>query len=170
MLLQRGFEMAKLSDIIGYLCENYPHPSELSKARLAKMVYLGDWKSALEAGRQISDVRWIFNHYGPYVDDIVKVASADRSFKVVSELNRYGDLKERIDLVQPREWISLDDSDKQWLDHVIDETKSLYWKDFIKLVYSTFPVLVSEKLEQLDLNALASRYKSEVRDRSSAAG
>ena len=35
--------MAKLVDVVGYLCEHYPHKAELSKARLTKMVYLADW-------------------------------------------------------------------------------------------------------------------------------
>jgi len=160
--------MAKLSDIIGYLCENYPYVDELSKARLAKMIYLGDWKSALEEGHQISKIRWVFNHYGPYVDDVINVANADKSFKVIVEQNAYGDLKERIELFEKRDWSSLSEKDKEWLDHVIDQTKCLYWKDFIKLVYSTFPVLVSEKLTQLDLERLAERYKSEMRSRAVA--
>jgi hypothetical protein len=39
--------MAELKDIIAYYCKQYPHKAELSKARLTKMVYLADWKSAI---------------------------------------------------------------------------------------------------------------------------
>ncbi len=154
--------MAKLADTIGYLCEMYPHKSELSKARLTKMVYLADWRSVLETGEPISSVEWKFNYYGPYVDDVLNTARNDASFQVVSELNAYGDMKDRIVLKEPRKWKSLSQSDKAALDHVIEQTKSLYWKDFIKLVYSTFPVLVSEKHSTLDLPKLAKRYRREV--------
>jgi uncharacterized protein YwgA len=161
----RDFDMAKLSDIIGYICENYPHKSELSKARLTKLVYLADWKSALEDGEQMSDIKWKFNHYGPYVDDVVNVAKSDPNFKIKSEMNYYGDLKERIILKEAREWKSLTKNNKKRIDHVIEETKGLFWNPFIKLVYSTFPVMVSERQSVLDLPALAQRYSKEVRER-----
>lgn len=154
--------MATLADTIGYLCERYPHKSELSKARLTKMVYLADWRSVLETGQQISNIEWKFNYYGPYVDDILNTAREDPSFSVISEVNVYGDMKERIALRQQRQWFSLSETDKDALDHVIEQTKSLYWKDFIKLVYSTFPVLVSEKHSVLNLPMLAKRYRREV--------
>ncbi len=50
--------MAALKDIIAYYCDRYPHKEELSKARLTKMVYLADWKSAIVHGKQISDIKW----------------------------------------------------------------------------------------------------------------
>lgn len=157
--------MASISDMIGYICENYPHKSDLSKARLTKMVYLADWKSSIETGSQISHIKWKFNHYGPYVDDVVNAARNDPSFKVDLETNLYGDQKETISLSKSREWSSLTPSDKRWLNHVMEETKKLYWKDFIQLVYSTFPVMVSERQNALDLPKLAARYKSEVQSR-----
>lgn len=157
--------MASISDMIGYICENYPHKGDLSKARLTKMVYLADWKSSIETGDQISRIKWKFNHYGPYVDDVVNAARNDPSFSVDLETNLYGDQKETISLSKPREWSSLTPSDKKWLTHVMEETKKLYWKDFIQLVYSTFPVMVSERQNALDLPKLAARYKSEVQSR-----
>ncbi|NYD91639.1 Panacea domain-containing protein [Sphingomonas melonis] len=155
--------MADLIDMVGYLCENYPHKSELSKARLTKMVYLADWKASLEEGSQISEIEWKFNHYGPYVDDVVNTARSDEDFKITTEQNAYGDIKDRIVLKRTRRWRSLTESDKAALDHVIEQTKSLYWKDFIKLVYSTFPVMVSERQSILDLPTLAKRYRKQMR-------
>jgi hypothetical protein len=37
------------------------------------MVYLADWRSAITRGKQITDIVWEFNYYGPYVDDIVNL-------------------------------------------------------------------------------------------------
>lgn len=158
--------MARLTDMMGYLCEKYPHKHELSKARLTKMIYLADWKAALESGDQISDIKWKFNHYGPYVDDVVNAAKEDPTFSVTTELNSYGDIKETISLEKLRKWSSLTDDDKRWLDHVIEQTKKLFWNDFIKLVYSTFPVIVSERHATLDLRKLATRYAKDIRARS----
>jgi hypothetical protein len=53
--------MARLRDVVAYLCHEYPHKGELSKARLTKMVYLADWRSAIERGSQVTDIEWVFN-------------------------------------------------------------------------------------------------------------
>jgi len=153
--------MASLVDIIGYICHQYPHKDELSKARLTKMVYLADWKSAIEHGHQLSKIEWKFNHYGPYVDDVWIAAYEDEHFNVDSTTNLHGGLKEVISLKKPFDFSSLTDSDRTIIDHVISQTQSLYWEPFLKLVYSTFPVLVSSRYDTLNLEQLAERYKKE---------
>ena len=60
-----------ISNIIKYLLKEYPHKAELSASRLTKMIYLMDWKSSIDYGRQITNAQWHFDHYGPYVDDFV---------------------------------------------------------------------------------------------------
>jgi len=157
--------MAELKDIIGYICENYPIKNELSNARLTKMVYLSDWKSAISSNKQISDIKWVFNHFGPYVDDVYNCAKSNKNFKITHELNVYGNDKYTICVKDLEKWSSLSKDDKDVIDHVILETKKLYWKDFIKLVYSTFPILVSERQSDLNLKKLARRYKEEVLER-----
>ena len=41
------------------------------------------------------------------------------------------------------------------INEVILETKSLYWNDFIDHVYSTYPIVHSERYSDLDLVSLA---------------
>lgn len=72
--------MNKLQKIIAYFCIRYPYKGELSKARLTKLVYLADWFSALIDDHQLTDIDWLFNHYGPYVDDVFEVASRSPDF------------------------------------------------------------------------------------------
>src|SRR5687767_14879894 len=98
--------MDKLTSVMAYFCARYPHKDELSKARLTKMVYLADWRMALEHGDQITDIQWIFNHYGPYVHDVEDRAKESPLFKVRSTVNAYGSPAEIIQLV--------DDSGKPW--------------------------------------------------------
>lgn len=153
--------MAELADIVAYFCEHYPHKSELSKARLTKMVYLADWKSAIERDLQLTDIEWFFNNYGPYVDDIWHIAFQDERFNLEHGQNMYGGIKETISLKKPFIPESLSMEDKGILDHVIEETKRLYWKDFVKLIYSTYPVLTGIRGEHMDLDAAAKRYRRE---------
>ena len=62
--------MVKLIDIILYILKNYPHKNELSNARLTKMIYLIDWRSAFDNGKQITNIKWYFDNYGSFVHDV----------------------------------------------------------------------------------------------------
>lgn len=56
--------MVKLIDIILYILKNYPHKNELSNARLTKMIYLIDWRSAFDNGKQITNINGILTIMG----------------------------------------------------------------------------------------------------------
>jgi len=150
--------MTDLREIMGYFAKHYPHRQELSKARLTKMIYLADWKSALESGHQMSDISWRFNHYGPYVDDVHQLALIDPAFDVKADYTMFGNRKERIELVDPNFTPSVTADEARILDHVIEETRSLTWEAFIKLVYSTFPVVTGTRGGKLDLIKSAGAY------------
>jgi len=152
--------MTNLKDVIGYICANYPHKDELSDARITKMIYLADWKSALDRSTQITAINWKFNHYGPYVDDIKNLTSSDSDFEVHATSNIFGGYKKLISLRNNFTPESLQAEDKALLNHVIETTSSLTWDGFIKLVYSTLPVVVSERGSQLNLVETAQKYKS----------
>src|SRR5439155_24236120 len=138
--VRSDISIAILRDVVLYLCKQYPHKHDLSKARLTKMVYLADWRSAIRRGRQITDIVWQFNHYGPYVDDVVRIARDDPAFEVVQDTNYYGGPKELIRVRDGTPSPSLDEDEREILDFVIGGTASKSWSDFMRLVYSTYPI------------------------------
>ena len=155
--------MAQTSDVAAYICANYPHKSELSKTRLTKLVYLADWEAAKSAGRQITDIRWFFHNYGPYVDDVIESAKRDDRFKIIKTTNHYGDTKNEIRIrdgadtkrgLNPRECAIID--------NVINETRHMYWNTFIKHVYDTDPIKNSDRYTLLDLVDWAGRKNIEA--------
>lgn len=148
-----------LRDAMIYLCKHYPHSHELSRGRLTKLVYLADWRSAIERGSQLTRTRWIFNHYGPYVHDVIDLAREDEAFTIESTRNAYGSSKEVVQAVGDAGYPTLTDGDKRILDFVIDSTKSKFWGDFINLVYSTYPVVTQDKYSELNLVELAKEYE-----------
>lgn len=153
--------MTNLTDIAVYLHMNYPYPSELSKARMVKMLYLIDWKASIDLERQITNTDWVFNHYGPYVPEIIDLFKRDDRFEISSTTNSYGESKELIELVKKPDAINIPAEEKSIVDFVINICKPLRWDEFIKLVYSTYPILVSSKFSRLNLVELAKEYKSE---------
>lgn len=147
--------MTKLQSIIRYICQNYPHKGELSKARLTKMVYLADWRSAQKNLTQLTPILWVFNHYGPYVEDVVEAASTDPGLSVIHTTNYYGTPKVLIQAKEDTPPPPLTREEKEILDNVIEETAPLIFNDFIKHVYDTYPIRIADRYEYLNLPELA---------------
>ena len=146
--------MDQLTDIVAYLADKYPHKSELSKARITKLVYLADWRSVKAGQGQITDIKWYFHNFGPYVDDVVSAARKGRRTRVILTQNAYGDTKEQVEYVGPgEEGQGLSTSSRECLDAVIEDTQGLYWKAFIKHVYDTPPIAMSQRYTSLDLSS-----------------
>ena len=154
--------MAELKYVIAYICLKYPYKDELSKSRLTKMIYLCDWRSALVNGYQLTDISWEYSHYGPYVDDIIKEANSNKLFNVKETNNIYGFQKDLIKIRDDKYSPVLENSEKSILDFVIKKTHLKNWNDFIRLVYSTFPIVTQTQYSDLDLVKLASLYHEET--------
>ncbi len=153
--------MSKLQQIVAYYCLKYPYKDELSKARLTKLVYLADWFSALLDGAQLTRINWVFNHYGPYVDDVIDSVKSSPLFSVVSSRTIYGSQKYLISCNASFDEITLSKREREILDAVINKTQSLYFNDFVDYVYSTYPVKTNERYSEFDLVRLAKKYKEE---------
>lgn len=153
--------MATLKDVMAYLIQQYPEytKGELSNARLTKMVYLADWHQAINHERQISDIKWYFDNYGPFVTDVEQTATEhEELFGLRLERNFYGQPKKVFFLTDNDYDPILTDEEQASLDHIIGITQKLYWNDFIKLVYATHPVASSERYSFLDLVQKANEY------------
>jgi len=148
--------MAKIEDVAAYICDKYPYKSELSKARLTKLVYLSDWKSAQKRRKQLTDIRWYFHNFGPYVDDVINSVTNNPRFSVEDTLNAYGDKKTTISIKSPLASNILAPGEKRIVDDVIEETRGMYWDSFIRHVYATAPIARSERYSHLDLVKMAS--------------
>lgn len=137
-----------LNNLIKYFCSNYPHSQELSKARLTKMIYLADWENFKISQEQITDIKWYFDNFGPYVTDIVDTAYNDPDIRLVSTRTIYGTEKTLIEYKGNSP--TLDESVKIILDKVIGSTKTLSWTNFIEYVYTTPPIKQSTRYNYLD--------------------
>ncbi|ENV3677539.1 Panacea domain-containing protein [Vibrio parahaemolyticus] len=152
-----------IMNVIKYILQAYPKKEALSASRLTKMLYLTDWKAALELDSQLTNTVWHFHHYGPYVDDFVKMAKKDSDIKVTNTTTMFGGSKQLFELSgESTEPIILEPQLKEIVDFVINATKDKNYEEFIKLVYSTYPVLSSNKYSDLDLVQKAREYKAHL--------
>lgn len=152
--------MQKLEDIIAYLYQQSPNKDDLSKGRVTKLIFLADWRMSLMARKQVSDLRWYVNKYGPYADDLETLFRTGDVFVFRDTGNYYGGNKKTIafkvedHLYNP----ALADLEKQVIDATIKATAELGWNEFSNMVNRTYPLVNGEKYDFLDLPQLASQY------------
>jgi hypothetical protein len=152
--------MDRLEDLMAYLIYAYPSQwkDDISNARLTKMIYLADWHSCINGRGRLTDIRWYFDNFGPFVWNISDTAKGNPDiFTVTSSQNMYGSQKRIIGLsakVAPQ----VSPAAKESLDHIISVTAPLTWDKFIQLVYSTYPITSSERYQYFDLEEKAQEY------------
>lgn len=152
--------MDKLKEVVAYIAKYYPIKHELSNARLTKMVYLSDWHQAIIYGRQITDINWFFDNYGPFVNDVIDTAKGyPELFDCRETSNMYGSRKRLVGLRNESYEPRLTVEERESIDHIIEHTQLLTWDGFINLVYSTYPVMSSERYSHLDLVEKAEEYE-----------
>ena len=155
----------KLIDAITYLCSKYPYKDELSNARVTKMIYLADWRHALDKKVPLTNITWEFNHFGPWVPDVLNEARAHpESIELVPGRTAFGSDKVCFEARSDARWDSLTVEELTYLDQVVESTKQLTFQGFIDLVYGTFPVRRSKRYDTLDLAAFAAQYWREQAD------
>jgi hypothetical protein len=114
------------------------------------LVYLADWKGAIDLGKQISDADWVRSSWGPY------------SRKVVSAWARLNQHPQHAaapetaeDQLDSNEVAIVHEMDERWREKPLPE--------LLKITNSTFPLLAVEPDHPLDLPGLAERYKREFK-------
>ncbi len=119
----------------------------ITKTQLVKFLYLADLYSVKWLGKQITDLKWIRYHYGPYEEEIdrilglmdgmeIKLDNGDGKKYVVV---RIGDLAPSIESLElsPMMEMMLDNIRHQWM------AKPL--KELLDFVYSTSPMVEIEE-------------------------
>lgn len=147
-----------INDISAYIIKHYPKPNELSKARLNKIIYLTDWKNVLSSNKQMTSIEWIYNHYGPYVDIVEETLSKDSHFNFYETSNIYGTKKTIIQLKNDIGFEEPSIKEKEIIDFIIEKTRKFNFNEFVKLVYSTYPIISQPKGSKLNLIELANEY------------
>lgn len=152
-------------NVVYYICSLARKTGiSLPKARLVKLVYLADWKSSVEYGCQITEVKWFYNHFGPYVNEIIELIDMSPYFVRRNYINQFGKPAEKIDLKDQsleNESLKIELTNQQLriIDFVFSVTQNMGYNEFLKLVYSTYPIIKTEKYNELDLVGLAEEYK-----------
>jgi hypothetical protein len=152
--------MKNLLDVIIYIFKTYPKINELSKPRLVKLIYLIDWKYTIDQGNQYTEIKWYFNHDGPYVENIIKlIKERNDLFSVQTTINSFGGESDKILLKDKDLDIQLSENIKSSINFIISNTSHMNWSDFMTLIYSTYPILSNSQYTELNLVKDAEKFK-----------
>ncbi len=152
--------MKNIVDIIGYICIHYPHNKDIFKSRLTNIIYLADWKFVLKFKRQMTQIDLVFNHYGPYSDDIENIIMNDERFIIIQNIDNYGTKREIIKLKESATFCEIKYDEKLILDFVMQVTCTMNWDQFINFVCSTYPIASGTKYKKIDLVHCANIYST----------
>lgn len=157
--------MANLEDILSCIIQKYPYKDDLSNARLTKLVYLSDWYNAIHNHEQISSIKWYFDNYGPFVWDIYKEVEKNDLFEIKYTLNFFGTEKKLIKIKKEKNY-DLKKHEINSINKIIEATKDLNYDEFINLVYSTYPIMTTEKYNHLNLINKAKDFNKQKHNKS----
>lgn len=155
--------MNTLDDIVGYIFQQYPHKQELSKGRITKLIFLSDWLMCVTMQRQISQINWYINKFGPYTEDIDRLLQSNPLFILKETDNYYGGNKKAFFLKDAGEFHDhLPEADRQIILSVIHKTQELSWDKFRKVIYNTYPLSKDAGYEPINLVSLAGAYRKSL--------
>lgn len=141
--------MLDFVEVFKIIISFYPEKQELTKDRLVKLTYLSDWRSAIVNKKQITNIKWYINNYGPYIEnmyDILKKKGFDINNSIKERKKFVGEIEtETITIVE----------------FIVNKTKNLNNNDFATLVFSTFPLATSTKYSHVNLIEKAEHYLSD---------
>lgn len=150
--------MSNTKQAIVYLLHQHPKKENLYLEQLAKILYLIDWKHTLEAARPYTDLQWVYESSGPWSDELDKIAQDDDLEVIRNAYRRNYDI---IRLRHPGELsVSLGETAINVIGHIIRETVNLNIDEFNKLVYSTYPMVTTQRSHTINLLKAAREYKT----------
>jgi hypothetical protein len=153
----RKIVMAQLDNLVLYLCTAYPRTSrgDLTRARVAKLVYLVDVECVKVYGEPYTSIEWVRDNHGPFVWDVenaARVLVTAGLLTISVEQSVYGNDK-HVYIAAPEASVpEVEDHMKEIIDDVIRETSRMGWSRFMERVYSTAPMEGTVKGNKLDLS------------------
>lgn len=132
----------------------------LSKYRLTKLVYLCDWCYTVATGKQLTDIQWFFDNYGPFVWDISDTVKHNtKLFKINMVKDYLGNEVTSFDITDLTYEPFVTEDAKTCINFILDNAVKLSRRDFTNLVYATYPIKTSRRYTNLNLVEKAKEYK-----------
>lgn len=155
--------MTAFQHVIEYVSKFYRGPYELDPWRMLLVLYLADWRSALERERPVTDIKWRVADIGPVPENLGIIrAKIEATMQAPPDFSSIKDPS----LAIPDNVCLLSQDESEIVDFVIERVASRDVGKLSQLVFSTFPLMTQPMSAPLNLVALAKKYKAELRHHS----
>ncbi len=154
-----------LHEIIAYILINSKNKKELYKYRITKLIYLCDWIYAYKEGTQITNIKWFFDNYGPFVWDVYDEIKKDTDLFDVKIIQDFGIDKSLVLIKNNKYNVCLSEKIMKYIDYVLEYTDNLDGEDFMKVVYSTYPIRTTKRYCNLDLVGKAKEFRELLKNK-----
>lgn len=143
--------MAETSHALSYIGARADKTVPLTLLRLTTLLYLSDWRSALQLKRQITDIKWV----QPFVSKLPEIAQRlnPTDFNVSAN-------DAQATFVGDPHATNLPAEERACIDFVLQSESHKGWIEFFRLAYSTYPMFSQPPQTTLDLVDLAQRYST----------
>ena len=147
-----------------YLWNLYPQEKRyhFTKSRFSKLLYLIDWFNVKNIHSQLTEIKWYFNHFGPY-EDLESLLCKPGLFKIKKRHTEKGTIRyyvsedNKVSITLPEEKNDLDQDNKKSIEYAINRTKGMEWNTFVAYIYRTPPVRQSMQYTYIDLLGIAKK-------------
>lgn len=153
-----------LANAVYYSCTKYSKFSDVGAERLQLTLFLVGWKTSLSNNKDITNLDWMHGKNGPHSQRLDTLLNSDSRLKI-SHVNFEGIEKKRISLAKTEE-VEIDNVLKIVIDDVYEKTIKLNFADLTTLVYSTYPMLVTEKDTIISMENLAVAFLNQKKQES----
>jgi hypothetical protein len=141
--------MANLSSVVLYICQHHPSGYELSVERIISILYLVDWKYAIEFSSQmLNNVTWQIHDGQPCID----------SYSIKELISLLAKIRLRTEQLM----IQLSKEEKCIIDFVIKASSNKEENELNRLVYSTYPAITRTKEIKLNFPNLVQEYHKTI--------
>ncbi|HUO84708.1 MAG TPA: hypothetical protein VM534_06290 [Thermoanaerobaculia bacterium] len=149
--------MADFQHVINEIVRRYRGEHELHPERIGMILYLIDWRSAIERGNVLTDVNWVVSDYGPEARD-----RTGHSLTAITQAPP--DFSSLAGEVPPGQGL-LSDQEGRIVEFVLDSVSDRSDAELAQLVFSTFPMVMTQRPQTpLDLVSLAENYNQNYRN------
>ncbi|MBV6443732.1 MAG: DUF4065 domain-containing protein [Haliscomenobacteraceae bacterium CHB4] len=154
--------MSPLNNVLLYLYREFPNPLSLGASRAIKMIFLADWRCAVDSGEPMTDIEWRNSDRGPYSPLIAEALARDEE-NFFLEPNEEESLRALSFVVIPKSnslaHADLDLNCKKALDGVVEDTHQMALWQLSNFVETQFPMRVTEQGDVIRLSFWAKQYR-----------
>lgn len=147
-----------LINVIKYICKNLGDDGAIASTRLARVLYLIDWKSSLELRQQLTPISWCAKKGILWASGLTQEVENAEDLTFAELTSNNDEEYKAVKLLSSIEDVNWNEEGIDFIKDLILSLKNLSHADLYELVYSTYPLMVTPDEQEIDFVRCAEEY------------